>query len=283
MTPNRNRLFLACAIALVFGIPTFAQHKTETYQFAGTYHAGFQFGGSSITLGSDGTFRNDSGSCTFTTQESGKYVFSNGVLRFTINKYTGKQNFDGKEVDLLDVKSRRKFFQYPADVKDDVPLKTEFVLYPIKWGERTYLIYEDDLANFTNAINLSLEPREPGLQLNYYGLFFLREGDEEKTAKGKPSLPSKWKDLLLGEPITATIVSVEAGEVGKEQVATIDRGRADGVKIGMKFIASEQDPEFWSNNGIVLSVEAQSARVQVYHRLVGEILTTKFVRKDRYR
>jgi hypothetical protein len=68
MTPSRNRLFLACAIALVFGIPTFAQHKTETYQFAGTYHAGFQFGGSSITLGSDGTFRNDSGSCTFTTR-----------------------------------------------------------------------------------------------------------------------------------------------------------------------------------------------------------------------
>jgi len=117
MTPSRNRLFLACAIALVFGIPTFAQHKTETYQFAGTYHAGFQFGGSSITLGSDGTFRNDSGSCTFTTQESGKYVFSNGVLRFTIKTgdvltILNHEESDAIVVDGSNVRYRNQVMSY---------------------------------------------------------------------------------------------------------------------------------------------------------------------------
>jgi hypothetical protein len=240
------------------------------------------FGGGSVTLGSDGTFHNDSGSCTFTTQESGTYVLSQGTLSFKISKYTGTHNGADQEVDLSSAKSRREFFQYTEDEKDE-PLKTEFTLFPIKWGERTYLIYENDLGDFTNAINLGLEPRDSGPQLSYYGMFFLRKGDEEKPANGKPSLPPKWQALLLSQPIIATIVRVEAKEDAKEkvQVATIDKGSADGVKVGMKFIAKDQDPAFWSDDGIVLSVEATSAKVQVYDRLVGEVLTTKYVRKVR--
>jgi hypothetical protein len=240
------------------------------------------FGGGSVTLGSDGTFHNDSGSCTFTTKESGTYVLSQGTLRFTISKYTGSHNGADHEVDLSNAKLRREFFQYPEDGKDE-PLKTEFTLFPIKWGERIYLIYENDVADFTNAINLGLEPREPGPQLNYYGMFFLRKGDEEKPTNGKPSLPPKWQALLLSQPIIATIVRVEAKEGAKEkvQVATIDKGSAAGVKVGMKFIATDQEPAFWSDDGVVLSVEATSAKIQTYDRLVGESLTTKYVRKDR--
>lgn len=254
--------------------------KNESQQFVGDYSYSFSFGGSSIKLREDGTFQLDSGSCTFTTQERGTYVFADGNLRFTILKYTGKQNGDGQEIDLFDNKSRAKFYGYAEEEGKDTPQKTEFVLYPVTWGERRYLIYESDLDDFTDAINFGLEPRDFSPQNTYYGSFLLRDGDEEKKTKGVPTLPSKYVDRLLSKPITATIVSVET--VGKEQVATIDQGRLAGVKVGMRFIPKEQQPEPWSKDGIVLSVDDTSARVRSSGRLIGEVLTTKPERKDRF-
>lgn len=253
--------------------------KNESQQFVGDYSYWFSFGGSSIKLQEDGTFQQDSGSCTFTTQERGTYIFADGKLHFTILKYTGRQNGDSKDVDLFDNKLRAKFYGYEEDGKD-TPLKTEFVLYPVTWGERVYLIYESDLDDFTDAINLGLEPREFSPQDTYYGSFLLRDGDEQKKTRGVPGLPSKYTDRLLSKPITATIVSVET--VGKDQVATIDQGRLAGVKVGMRFVEKHQRPEPWSKEGIVLSVDDTSARVRASGRLVGDVLTTKAERKDRF-
>src|SRR6185436_8375387 len=104
--------------------------KSKGREFAGTYSFWFTFGGSKIELKADGTFQEDSSSCTFTTQESGSYVYSEEKLRFKISKYTGRQNSDGKEVDLFDSKLRREFFGYPEE-PNEAPLNTEFVLFPI--------------------------------------------------------------------------------------------------------------------------------------------------------
>jgi hypothetical protein len=248
--------------------------------YVGKYDFGWMFGGGSITLSADGTFQNDSGSCTFTTRESGTYVVSNSRIRFKVLKYTGTHN-DDIEVDLWSDTARREFFQYGKE-DPDPPLKTEFTMYPVKWGERLYLIYDNDLADFTNAINLNVEPRDPGPLQNFYGLFFLREGDEQKQVNGKPSLPSKYQDLLLTDPITATIVEIQAKPTGKEkeQLAIIDKGRLAGVKVGMKFITPGQDPAFWSKDGVVLSVEDTSAKIEIYNGVAGETLTTRLVRKQ---
>jgi len=251
--------------------------KDKSREFAGTYSFGFAFGGSTFELRADGTYQEDSSSCTFTTQESGTYVYSDGKLHFKISKYTGKQNYDGKEVDLFDPKLRREFFGYPDDGKD-TPMKTDYVLYPITWGERTYLIYESGLGEFTDAVNLGIEPRDSNQQYDYYGTFLLREGDEAKKTKGVPSLPAQYKERVLAEPITATIVSVETE--GKEQIAIIDKGRLAGVKVGTRFLTKDEKPAPWSKGGIVLSVEDTSARLQVSDAVVGEVLTTRYERKD---
>jgi hypothetical protein len=271
------------AIAILISLLTTAarsqSEKSEGREFAGTYLYYFAFGGSKFELRADGTYQEDSSSCTFTTQESGTYVYSDGKLSFKISKYTGRQNGDRKEVDLFDAKLRSEFFGSPNDGKDS-PMKTEYVLYPIKWGERMYLIYESGLGEFTDAVNLGIEPRDDNQQYDYYGTFLLRDGDEAKKTKGVPSLPAQYKERLLAEPITATIVSVET--VGKEQFAIIDKGRLAGVKVGTKFLTKDEKPAPWSKGGIVLSVEDTSARLQVSEAVVGEVLTTKYERKDRF-
>ena len=267
-------LILLTAVSAVW-----AQSQTDKnngQRFAGTFSYSFMFGGSSLTLNADGTFQEQSGSCTFSTRQSGTYAFTDGQLRFKITKYTGDHN-DGKDIDLLDAKERREFFQEPADAKDE-PLRTEFVLNPIAWGDRLYLIYENDLSDFIDAINFGIEPRGADIQRNYYGTFLLREGDDEKKTDGVPALPSNYKERLLREPITATIVSIEI--VGKQKVATIDRGRLAGVVIGTKFIVKDEMPAIWSDEGVVVSVDETSAKIKVTERVVGEELTTKPTRKD---
>lgn len=270
--------FLSCFVCLILARNISAQQSFNLSELAGTYSAGHQFGGSSITLKPDGTYSDDSGSCTFTTAESGTYVLSDGILRFTILKYTGRSNRDGSEVDLLDTQAMRKFY----DVRDDEtvePIKTEYSLVPVRWGERIYLIFENDLKGFSNAINLGLEPRLELSSEVYYGLFYLREGDEKKDVSGKPSLPAEWQSFLLSEPVTAKIVDLE--EQDGYQVATINKGSQDGLKVGMKLVGKDQEPLPWAEIGMVISVEEKSAKVKTANLKIGDSLSSKYAPRDR--
>lgn len=273
--------FLTCLACLLFAFEAQAQQGLNAGGLAGTYVTGHRFGGRSITLKEDGTYSEGSGSCTSTTEESGKYRFSDGVLRFTILKYTGKQNDDdAEEVDLFDPQARKEFFGYGDEEKVE-PLTTEYSLLPVKWGERIYLIYEHDLQDFSNAINLGLEPRPSLSSEPYYGSFFLREGDEQKGVSGKPSLPAEWQSFLLGEPVRGEIVAIE--EQGEDKIGIINRGRQDGLKVGMKLISKDEEPTPWSKEGIVLAVEETTAKVQIFDLKVGDTVSTRYVPKDIHR
>jgi len=260
-------------------------NRSDASRYAGTYTFSFMFGGESITLNADGTFVRGEGGCTASTEQSGTYQLAGGQLRFTVLKYIGKNNGDdSKEFDLFDPQARRQFNHSseeedkPAE-KDDPPPKREFSLYPIEWGERFYLIDEHRLEEFAHAINLGWEPRDSSPQLTFYGIFLLREGDEEKQPSGKPSLPEKYQSLILTAPITATIVSIQPGaKEDDNQIATIDKGRLAGVRVGLRFIKAGQERET-VREGVVISVEDTSAKVEMRDRLVGETLTTRFERK----
>jgi len=272
-------LFIVC---LVFTANLSAQQILTPSELAGIYFAGHTFGGSSINLQADGTYDQGSGACTMATRESGKYFLADGVIHFTILKYTGVQFSDeSKEIDLLNPEARKEFFGYRDDEKVD-PLKTEFTLLVVKWGERVYLIDESDLRDFSNAVNLGLEPRPELRSEPYYGSFFLREGDLQKSVSGKPSLPPEWQTFLLSKPVRAKIVSIQPQD--KTQIATINRGSQDGLKVGMKLLVKEQEPFLWSSGGEILSVEKRTAKVQVEDLKVGDILMSKYVSShSRYR
>jgi hypothetical protein len=282
MTTNIIKFFLLFVVCLVFTVNLSAQQILTASELAGTYIAGHNFGGSSINLQADGTYSQESGACTMSTKESGTYFLSDGVVRFTILKYTGVQFSDeSKEIDLLNPEARKEFFGYRDDEKVE-PLKTEFTLLPVKWSERVYLIDESDLRDFSNAINLGLEPRTELSSEPYYGSFFLRESDLQKSVSGKPQLPAEWRTFLLSKPVTAKIVAIETQ--AKTQIATINRGSQDGLKVGMKLLVKEQEPSLWSRVGEILSVEKRTAKVQVEDLKVGDILNSKYVSSNpRYR
>lgn len=266
--------FLLCLGCLLPPPGGRANQTLSADELAGTYTAGFKFGGSSITLKADGSYSADYGSCTYSTRESGRYVLSGGRLRFTILKLTGKSNGDGSEADLLDPMARRKFYNIPGDEKLE-PVKTEYSLIPVKWEERIYLISENGMREFIDAVNLGLEPRPTLSSETFYGLFHLREGDEKKAVAGKPSLPDEWQSFILSEPVTGEVIALE--EHDQYQIATINRGSRDGLKAGMKLVSKEQEPSPWSEAGLILTVEEQSAKVKVFDLKIGDSLSSKYV------
>lgn len=278
MTTKIIKSSLLVVVCLMFTVNLSAQQVLTTSELAGTYVAGHNFGGSSISLQADGTYSQESGACTMATKQSGKYFFSDDTLRFTILKYTGVQFSDeSKEIDLFNPEARKEFFGYQDDEKVE-PLRTEFALLALRWGGRIYLIDESDLRDFSNAINLGLEPRTELLSEPYYGSFFLRESDLQKSVSGRPTLPAEWQTFLLGKPVTATIVSIETQD--KTQIATINRGSQDGLKVGMKLLVKEQEPSLWSSVGEILSVEKRTAKVQGADLKVGDLLNSKYVSRN---
>ena len=63
--------------------------------------------------------------------------------------------------------------------------------FPVRWGERHYLIPADDLAGFCDAVRSGREPRKIHL-----GRYLLRRGDEDKNVAGKPDLPGDYGSYL---------------------------------------------------------------------------------------
>ena len=280
MIPSIKASLLSGAMLFLLAVNTAAQPTPSPAELAGSYYAGHRFGGSSISLKADGTYSDNSSSCTFTTEESGTFLISDGAVHFKILKYTGRQNGGEQEADLFEPQARKEFFGY-RDNEEVTPLKTDYTLLPVMWGERIYLIGEKGLGDFANAINLGLEPRGEMSSEPYYGSFYLRQGDEQRDVSESPSLPKEWLTFLLRKPVTATIVSIEGD--GRERTATINKGRRAGLKVGMRLIGKDEEPSPWSPTELI-SVEERSATIQVGpESKVGDKLTTKYERKDIYR
>jgi hypothetical protein len=116
---------------------------------------------------------------------------------------------------------------YPvkANSRKDFGTATRFL--PVRWGERQYLIPEEDALDFCNAVNRKTEPRD-----DIHGMFYLRDNDWEKKVTGFPQLPSQWISYLLKEPVSGEVVQILQG--GR---ALISLGSKDGIREGMELIA----------------------------------------------
>lgn len=257
-----NKLLLPAFSILLLAIQALAQQQECTpNELAATYAAGHNFWGSFLTLTADGQYSKRSYDCTTQYFESGTYAISDGVLHFTVFKRTAKPNGGELETDLLAQ-------EFPKEYK----------LLPIKWSDRIYLVFDDDLSNFANAINLGLEPRSQVNSEPYYGAFYLRTGDENKKVRGNPTLSGKWTSFLLSRPVSATVIYVE-GEA-KDRIGIIDKGSKNGLKVEMHLLAKDEEPSLWSRAEIV-SVEEDSAKVRLsYDVKIGDQLSTKYKRSD---
>jgi hypothetical protein len=59
-------------------------------------------------------------------------------------------------------------------------------LHPVRWGERRYLLADDEIAEFRNWVKHGFQSREPQ---HRSVRFLLRVGDEAKPAEGEPVFP----------------------------------------------------------------------------------------------
>ncbi len=117
---------------------------------------------------------------------------------------------------------------------------------PVRWGGRRYMIPEQKMMAFVNAINHGFEPRD-----RVHGMFLLAEGDEKMRVAGLPELPKPMRDLIRREPIEVRIVSVDAVEKRKADTdcgfsyrMTLDRGAKDGLAPGIELKVTQQ-PHVW--------------------------------------
>src|SRR5688572_11318864 len=262
------RLILVLAL-LVLASGTVLAKQSVPGDLIGSYLWGFEWGGTRITLKSDGTFTMASSSCTSVTTESGPYSFSDGLIRLTTLKITMSDHGSNKVVDLRKSKARKEYLD------TDEPFKpTEQTIQVTRWGNRIYLMDKDDFGNFINAINLGFEPRKVESYRAMYGVIFLREGDEAKQAPGDPQMPAEFLSLLLREPITATITGIESSEDGRN-IVTIDRGSNAGLRKDITLVYDTEDATSFSSYSIV-SLTPDSAKVEVYGAVaVGDKLTTR--------
>jgi hypothetical protein len=109
---------------------------------------------------------------------------------------------------------------------------------PVPWGERMYLIPENELAAFASEVNLGMEPRKDA-----HGIFLMREGDESRKVYGMPLLPTAQRSLIHDIPVQVGVLSVKqlqddrGDHLGCRYRLELDHGANDGLAAGMKLDA----------------------------------------------
>jgi hypothetical protein len=138
----------------------------------------------------------------------------------------------------------------------------EYVVVP--WSTKVYLVEPDRIIAFCNAVNSGYLGRYPP-----DGRFLLRVEDFDKKPAGLPRIPEKYKEYLLQQPITGSIVkgNWEKGDVavlGQKCLRsgfawTLDVGKKHGVRTGMEFYSvQEQHPDVFSSFCVISVTESQS-------------------------
>ncbi|MDZ4342467.1 MAG: hypothetical protein U1E51_08555, partial [Candidatus Binatia bacterium] len=174
-------------------------------------------------------------------ENEGPYTFKDGILILSPKRPNIQKGFQGTPTRFL----------------------------PINWGDRLYLVSENQVLDFVNKINQGNEPRN-----NRFGYFYLREGDENKKVDGFPKLSAQWQEFLLKEPISGEVVK----KVNRKK-GIVNRGKKDGLKVGMELTARDaKDTRFTQLK--VIAVEEETAKVETLYKdykvYKGDIVSTRF-------
>lgn len=166
--------------------------------------------------------------------------------------------FAGKSSDHGDLTERASRLILRSDFLDIKPMDVRIV----PWGRRVYLVGDDRLIDFANAVNKGQEPRK-----TQDGDFFLRDGDWTKPVAGPPLVPVSDRGYFLKSPVAASIVRTEAPRSrdsrwtsAPAERVVLDAGRAKGLMPGMKLYPVGKDR--WSEFQ-VLSVSERSSVAEV--------------------
>jgi hypothetical protein len=155
-------------------------------------------------------------------------------------------------------------------------------LVPITWGRRHYLVPVDDIVGFCNEVNQGDEPRS-----DVHGRYLLRRGDQGIRVIGRPSVPAEYRDCLLAQPITASVIAVGEPSTRPSRIdfkfvdfpVTIDAGRQQGLRPGMELYVTTPHMVEWIRLGAVEEERAEGIMIQTDDGLrppqVGWTLSTR--------
>lgn len=177
---------------------------------------------------------------------AGRYFFTHGAHGRSSSGVSGKIRFEDGILRLSDA--------------DEIWLKSAYHVVP--WGERVYLLADDEMVRFANYVNAGWEPK--------YGhraaSFMERHRDSLLLATGRPKIPEKFAPYILDRVVGATVISLGSAPavapefMSEDQVAIIavvDGGRRAGLFVGMAlFIPGER-----YGKATLLSVEENRAAV----------------------
>ena len=182
--------YVAAIFVFMTALSPVASANTNAFpaHLAGTYQMGTGIN-TSLYLGADGRYTNVLWGC------------SRGNSRTV-----GIANFSSNEI----------VFTPDDAISSTAPLT------PVKWGERQYLLYADEIAYFSSSIKDGSEPRTSS-----DGSFLLRYGDWHKPVSGRPELPTEHAKPSKQKPIKGKVT-----EVVDETSAWINLGTEHGLVAG---------------------------------------------------
>ena len=133
-------------------------------------------------------------------------------------------------------------------------------MHRIHWGAREYLVPEERMLAFANAINAGREPRTHAIG----AIFYPRSGDEGKASSGAPPLPGRWQEFLLSKPLAGTVTKVVQRETDTQRpIVVINRGSNAGLREGMTLVAVNPRRPHFRADLTILSLQPESAQAEV--------------------
>jgi hypothetical protein len=137
--------------------------------------------------------------------------------------------------------------------------------YPVRWGDRHYLIPSDGVIEFCNAVNSGLEPCR-----FFCARFLLRRGDRDNHSEGRPNVPAEFLQYLMPDPLKADIISIEKSRITKDRelaglkfrVSTVvlDAGKAEGILLGLEL--HSYDP-LNAETAEVIEIQEHTSRARI--------------------
>ncbi len=203
-------IFLICFLYCVSPICSQDQ-PLSLKSIAGRYYAGDGKGHNlTLTINSDGTYSFDGHGDL--PDQPGNSLHGEGQIELAQNGHL-----------ILKQINTTLFFKWPDSSTGK--------LLPVKWGERLYLVNDQDCSEFCSDINTGLEPRD-----RLRGEEYIRYGDETKAVSGMPNLPAKWQALILKSPLQGSVTKLLANNR-----CQINLGQQEGVKKGLSLFAWNKD------------------------------------------
>lgn len=253
MHPQRLVTFCIAFLAILHASSAAMDEKQPSTpapsDLEGSYY-GYSNGyvGESITILPGGQFKQETYSCT-------THDCYSGVIRTTSTA-------------LLFIAQNAQFRQDAFhDLRSEEPLPSPWVLVPVRWSDRTYLIESDRIADFCNAINRGAEPRsQPS------GGFYLRSPDWQKPASGLPNLAPDQRKLIRSRPLRATVDKLLGSST-----ALLSVGADQGIAPGLEFYPEHE-------TSLPFSVRVQHVHVRtctviwngdIAELKLGQVFTTR--------